>query len=98
MFKPEINTYLTISLPGEKLRAYVRKILTPDRIVLELLNVPLAKSHNYKEGDFVACMRKRGIFGESWEAIESRPSLESFVEKIDVKRNNTGTNRKKRTK
>lgn len=85
MYKPTIDTYLTIDLPGEKLRAVVRKILTPNKVVIELTGCPLAKSHQYKKDDFVACKRTQGIFGETWEAIESKPNLEDFVEKIDAK-------------
>ncbi len=98
MFIPKPNTYLIIDLPGEKLRAFIRKVLTPNKIVLQLLNVPLAKSHTYKMNDFVACKRVQGMFGEIWEAIESRPTLEDFVEKMDVKRTNIRTSGKKRKK
>lgn len=98
MFTPKIGTYLLIDLPGEKLRAFVKKILNPNKVILQLTSVPLAKSHTYKMNDFVACARKKGIFGESWEAIESRPTLEDFVERMNVKRINSGTARKKRTK
>lgn len=98
MFIPKIETYLTIDLPGEKLRAFVKKILTPNKIILQLLSVPLAKSHNYKQGDFVACARKKGIFGECWEAIESKSTLEAFVEQINVKRVNSRITGKKRKK
>lgn len=98
MFMPKTDTYLIIELPGEKLRAFVRKILTPNKIVLQLLNVPLGKSHNYKKDDYVACKRVQGMFGESWEAIEAKPTLDDFMENINVKRLNSGTLRKKRKK
>lgn len=98
MFIPTIDTYLTIDLPGEKLRALVRKVLNKNKIVLELTSVPLAKSHAYKKGDLIACKRVQGMFGEVWEVIESRPSLKDFVEQINDQGNDSGINRKKRKK
>lgn len=98
MFQPTIDTYLIIELPGEKLRALVRRVLNKNKIVLQLTNVPLAKSHTYKKDDFVACKRVQGMFGESWEAIESKPTLEDFVEQVNDKGNSAGVARKKCTK
>ena len=98
MFEPTLDTYLTIELPGEKLRALIKKILTKHKIVLQLTSVPLAKSHAYKQYDFVACKRVQGMFGETWEVMESKPTLEDFVEQVNDQRNSAGVARKKRTK
>lgn len=95
MFKPLLDTYITVDLPGEKLRALIKKILSETEIVLQLTSTPLAKSHTYKKDDFVACKRVAGMFGEIWEAIESRPSLEDFMEKVNAKRTNSRTGQPK---
>lgn len=97
-FIPALETFLTIDLPGEKLRALVKKVLDKNKIILQLTSVPLAKSHNYQKDDFVACKRVQGIFGEMWEVIESRPSLKDFVEQVHDKGIDAGATRKKRKK
>lgn len=88
MFTPIIDSYLTIDLPGEKLRALVKKVINNNKIILQLTNQPLAKSHTYRKDDFVACIRKEGMFGEMWEVVESKPSLDDFVEQVNVVRFN----------
>lgn len=96
----KINEVLTIELPGERTRALICKILSPGKIILELTSEPLAKSHSYRKGEFVACVRKKSIFGEFWQVVETKPNLEDFVEKLNVTstRSNagpTGKNSKK---
>jgi hypothetical protein len=67
---PKVGTFLTISLPGEVLRAEVQKVVTSDAIVVTIATEPLAKSHSYKFGQVIACRRHVGIFGEDWIVAE----------------------------
>lgn len=94
MFIPTIDTYMTIDLPGEKTRAVVMKILNDNKVVVQLISVPLAKSHMYQKDDYVACVRKNDMLGDTWKAQEARPTLEEFMEKIDVERTNIRANGK----
>ncbi len=66
---PQENTYITVDLPGERIRAFV---LTAEEnlIAVKLSNVPLAKSHTYKQNDIVLCSRVKDMFSEMWKPIE----------------------------
>ena len=65
-FVPAENQYLTISLPGELLRAIILSVVNIDTVIVEIVTEPLGKSHNYKYRDVVVCKRMRGMFGEDW--------------------------------
>lgn len=79
---PAENGYLIAQLPGERLRAIIRQVVTPDAVIVELTSIPLAKSHTYKRGDYVACRRNHVMGTEEWKAVEDqRISIEDLVEK-----------------
>lgn len=78
-FVPKENSYLTVSLPGELLRAIVIKVVNENSVIAEITTEPLAKSHNYKFRDIVACRRVRGMFGEDWEV---RPKNNISIEEL----------------
>jgi hypothetical protein len=79
-FVPKVDAYLTISLPGELLRAQVLKVVSDDSVIVEICSEPLARSHNYKFRDVVICRRKVGMFGEDWEAKpKSNVSMEALA-------------------
>lgn len=74
MFHPTLNTVLTVTLPGEVLRAPVVRLWDTDTVVVELVAVPLnpGKTHAYRKGDLVPVQRRSNGLGERWEAIEER--------------------------
>src|SRR5580765_7051066 len=74
MFQPTIDTVLTISLPGESLRAPVTKVIDANTVFVVLDAAPLnpAKSHSYRKDDMIACRRKRTVLGEEWVAFDDR--------------------------
>jgi hypothetical protein len=74
MFHPAVDTVLTVTLPGEILRAPVVKLWDDDTVIVELTGVPLnpGKTHAYRKGDLVPVQRCRGALGESWQAIDER--------------------------
>lgn len=79
---PQEETYIVVQLPGEKLRAMIKRVVTEDAIIVELTSVPLAKSHTYQRGDYIACRRQKTSLGEEWEAVrEQRISIEEVAEK-----------------
>lgn len=74
MFMPKVDDLLTIQLPGEKIRATVKRIIDNDAILVELTYMPMAKSHQFKIGDVVACRRVQNVlWGESWVAQIPKP-------------------------
>lgn len=74
---PAEQTLVTISLPGETLRATVARVVNPNLLVVELTAAPMAKSHSYRFGDFVPCRREVTELGglNSWVAYRPPPSL-----------------------
>lgn len=81
-FTPEEDKYLIINLPGERLRAIIRRVVTNDAVIVEVTSIPLAKSHQYKRGDYVACRRDDTEYGESWRAVEEqRISVDELAQK-----------------
>ena len=74
-FIPQVDADLTVVLPGETLRAKVRRVVNPDTVVVELTSAPMTRSHTYRKGDIVACQRDRGLGGEIWVAVEQRRAM-----------------------
>lgn len=71
MFQPIVGKELTITLPGELLRASVIKVVGQNAVIAQIITEPLARlSHNYRNGQVIACRRKKGMFGEEWEAVQ----------------------------
>jgi hypothetical protein len=56
------------------MRAKITKILDRDTVFVEI-GQPMAKSHSFRRGDLVACRRTAGVLGETWQAIENRPTV-----------------------
>ena len=60
----------------------IRRVVTDDAVIVEITSIPLARTHNYKRGDYIACRRKKTPLGEVWEAVEEqRISVEEVAEK-----------------
>ncbi len=68
-FLPRGGEQLVVDLPGEKIPATVRKVVSKDTAIVELTNQPLAKSHTYKLRELVPVRRTAGMLGETWQAI-----------------------------
>lgn len=82
-YHPQEDSYLIVQLPNERLRAMIRRVVTDDAVIVELTSVPLARTHAYQRGDYVACRRKLTDLGEIWEAVaEQKISLEQVAEKV----------------
>lgn len=76
-FLPRIGEDLTVVLPSETMRARITRVVDADTVIVEI-GQPFMKTHNYRRGDLVACRRTPGVLGETWQAIEVRPSLPNF--------------------
>lgn len=74
MFFPKVNGDLTVTLPGELLRAKVTKVVDRNLVFVEI-GQPMTRGHNFRLGDLIACRRTPGVLGESWQAIEIRPTV-----------------------
>lgn len=84
MYVPLQNTHLTIALPGELLRAIVKKVVTEDAAIVEIVSEPLAKSHHYRCGQIIAVRRLKNIFGEEWTVADKPyPSVEQIEKGIE---------------
>jgi hypothetical protein len=73
IFIPRVEAALNVTLPGELLRAIVTKVLDINTVVVEI-GQPMTRSHSFRLGDLVACRRTPGVLGETWQAIEDRPT------------------------
>lgn len=71
MFIPHEGTILTVTLPGELLRAPVVRVINSHTVFVQL-GQPLTKNHIYRKDDLVACERKDTPLGEVWEAVDER--------------------------
>lgn len=93
-YQPQEDTYLIADLPGERVRAMIRRVVTQDAVIVELTSIPLAKSHTYQRGDYVALRRKDTGLGEAWEAVrEQKISIEEVAAEVKPK-----AKKKKKTK
>lgn len=82
-YHPVEDSYIIVQLPNERLRAIIRRVVNDDAIIVEVVSIPLARTHNYQRGDYVACRRIDTSLGEIWEAVaEQRISVEKLAEKI----------------
>ena len=72
MFIPAVDSTMTISLPGEVVRATVKKVVDRDTCLLELAGTPLmhGKTHMHKKGEIVAVERTAGLRGDEWRVID----------------------------
>lgn len=72
MYVPQVGNTLTITLPGEVLRAVIQKVVTPNSVIAQIISQPMAKSHSYAKDGIIACRRQKTMFGEQWEVVEER--------------------------
>src|SRR5271165_6785941 len=70
-FMPVVDGVVTVSLPGEQICARVKGVVTPDEIVVEIEDTPMARGHTYRKGNLVPCRRVLDDFlkVEKWEAV-----------------------------
>lgn len=78
MYVPEPGSYLTVDLRGERVRAFVSKVLDRDNVMLELDTQPMMKSHNYRKGDVFGAHRTTTPLEEIWEAEDDRTFFGRF--------------------
>lgn len=74
MYQPAEGSGLTVSLPGETVRAVVARVVNKNTVFVEL-NAPLlnpARQHQYRAGDIVCVRRAISELGEFWEAVDER--------------------------
>jgi len=64
---PEVGSAITVTLPGEIIRAEVVRVVDNDHIVCKIAQ-PMAKSHSFIKGQEISFHRARGMVNEHWEA------------------------------
>lgn len=70
-YVPEIGEMIPVHLPFETLRAEVIHVYDDDQIAVNLSIRPQGKNHDYREQDWVRCIRKPGtVTGFIWDAVE----------------------------
>lgn len=68
--KIEPGIILTVTIPGERIRAMVKKIVRKGQLLCQIENVPMAKGHNYRQGDMIAVKHSLNALGHAqWIAI-----------------------------
>lgn len=63
MKTPEIDEILTVTVPGERLRASVEKVVRNNQIICKIHNVPQMKDHRLRQGDLIAVKNARNAMG-----------------------------------
>ncbi len=73
-YTPQIGHVLTVELPGERIRAEVKGVVSDDACVCVLLTIPTGKTpHGWQKGDTVCVRRDVNWMGsECWTAISER--------------------------
>lgn len=84
MFIPQAGQSLTVMLPSETMRAEVTRVVNRDTVIVKI-GQPMMRTHAWRKDDLVACRRKTGVLGETWEAVEERPALPDEVVKPKAK-------------
>lgn len=70
-YVPSIGELIPVHLPFETIRAEVIHVFGDDAIAVNLSVKPQGKNHDYRESDWVRCVRKPGfVAGEVWDAVE----------------------------
>ena len=81
-YYPTEDAYLIVQLPNERLRGIIRRVVTEDAVIVEIMSIPLSRTHTYQRGDYVACRRKDTALGDVWETVaEQRISIEKVTKK-----------------
>ena len=75
-FMPAVGDYLVIQLPGETMRVLVKKIISPDAVLVHLDSVPMAKSHTFEFDKTYGARRRNKDGRDVWEAQKDREFLE----------------------
>ena len=87
LWVPKQDQTLLIELPGERLLASVAKVVNPDTVICELINMPLmSKNHHYEKGDFVPCERTVTPFETVWRAFRPQPRTPESAPKPKARR------------
>lgn len=74
-FAPKVDDYMVVQLPGESMRCVVERIVSPDAVIVRIVSVPMAKSHNFRFDQTVG-VRRRVINGRDvWEGQNDREFL-----------------------
>jgi hypothetical protein len=69
-YVPEIGEMIPVHLPYETIRAEVIHVFNDDEIAVNLNVRPQGKSHDYREQDWVRCVRTPGtVSGFIWDAV-----------------------------
>ncbi len=77
-----IDSSITIEVPGERIRGTVVDVISADKIIVELTNLPLSKSHDYKQGNFVECHLESNVLGNAWTAKHKMNRVEEIIEEV----------------
>ncbi len=86
LWVPKQDQTLLIELPGERLLASVARVVNPDMVICELINMPLmSKNHRYEKGEFVPCERTVTPFETVWRAFRPMPTA-APITKVKARR------------
>lgn len=73
VFVPQTGGFLSVTLPGEVVRAVVEEVFGTDTATVRLTGAVMAKTgHAFKSNDLVAVRRVDSPLGEKWEPISDR--------------------------
>jgi hypothetical protein len=67
---PEARALLVVDLGGETMRCIVREVVDDDTVIVEVHKQPFSRNHSRRQGDMVGALRKAGLMGETWQAVD----------------------------
>lgn len=71
-FVPEVDSFLTVQLPGEVMRCRVDRVIDDDTVIVEISSVPMSRQHLFRKGDKTGGRRRVENGRDVWEALEDR--------------------------
>jgi hypothetical protein len=75
IYQPIVGSFLTVMLPGEKMRCEVVDLVDGDRVLVEISGQPMTRTHHYRKGDRTGARRRIEFGREVWEALDDRDFL-----------------------
>lgn len=85
-YMPKIGDQITISLPDEKTRGTIEKVISPEAVIAKLTQFTTAKtSHPYRKDDLIACkLRVDALNQRNWQVVPQR-ELEAAADAAEKK-------------
>lgn len=75
-FVPNVDTLLAVEFPGEVMRCPVKKVISPDSVLIHVDSVPMTKSHSFDFDKMYGARRRMRDGKDIWVAQKDKEFLE----------------------